>query len=100
MQINFKLKFSKQEDSVLIAIVCLLGIIHSFMYIDTMKGSLFEEYYFIATSISLTCIIGLWRMKIWAFFPAPARIPSRGSTPRESLRVVLQFKILKNTNIV
>ena len=68
MQINFKLKFSKQEDSVLIAIVCLLGIIHSFMYIDTMKGSLFEEYYFIATSISLTCIIGLWRMKIWAFF--------------------------------
>ena len=91
MQINFKLKFSKQEDSVLIAIVCLLGIIHSFMYIDTMKGSLFEEYYFIATSISLTCIIGLWRMKIWAFFPPrsranpfawfyPARIPSRGST--------------------
>ena len=68
MQINFKLKFSKQEDSVLIAIVYLLGIIHSFMYIDTMKGSLFEEYYFIATSISLTCIIGLWRMKIWAFF--------------------------------
>ena len=80
MQINFKLKFSKQEDSVLIAIVCLLGIIHSFMYIDTMKGSLFEEYYFIATSISLTCIIGLWRMKIWAFFPP---------LPRESLRVVL-----------
>ena len=54
MQINFKLKFSKQEDSVLIAIVCLLGIIHSIMYIDTMKGSVFEEYYFIATIISLT----------------------------------------------
>ena len=94
MQINFKLKFSKQEDSVLIAIVCLLGIIHSFMYIDTMKGSLFEEYYFIATSISLTCIIGLWRMKIWAFFTYLSPLP------RESLRVVLQFKILKNTNIV
>ena len=62
MQINFKLKFSKQEDSVLIAIVCLLGIIHSFMYIDTMKGSLFEEYYFIAP-------------------PAPARIPRSRANP-------------------
>ena len=82
MQINFKLKFSKQEDSVLIAIVCLLGIIHSFMYIDTMKGSLFEEYYFIAHPLpheSLRVVPPL---------------------PRESLRVVLQFKILKNTNIV
>ena len=61
-------KFSKQEDSVLTTIVCLLGIIHSIMYIDTMKGSVFEEYYFIATIISLTCVIGLWRLKLWAFF--------------------------------
>lgn len=62
----------------IITLVCIFGFITTILVLQIAFSSILEDggwypnYLIISTLLSLACLVGIWKMKIWAVFvPLP-----------------------------
>ena len=57
------------NKSIIIIIGCFLGVINVIISLSFNIGNIeIDNYFIINNIIALVCIIGIWKMKIWAVF--------------------------------
>lgn len=58
----------KPQRSVLITISCILAIFNTLMSIQEINQNDFGFYNLVSNVMVSICIIGIWKMKVWAVF--------------------------------